>query len=145
MASPEKKVEVHAAFRFAVQFGESEVATFTECTLPTLEVDVLEQKEGGYNTGVHLIPGPVKAGRITLKSGATQSSQLLAWYRDVAAGKAAQRNVSVVMYDSEQKEVMRLNFVRAYPARWSGPSFKTADSSIAIETLELAFAEVEVK
>jgi len=147
MASTGERIEAHAAFRFAVQFGGSEQAVFTECTLPSLEVDVHEQKGGGYNKGVHLLPGPVKAGRITLKRGVTQSSELLKWYSDVASGNAqkAERNVSVIMYDSEQNEVMRLDFSRAYPVKWAGPTFRTADSAVAIETLELAFAEVEVK
>ncbi len=147
MASTGERLEAHAAFRFAVQLDNSEEASFTECTLPSLEVDVLEQKEGGYNTGVHLLPGPVKAGRISLKRGLGRSSKLLSWYRDVANGnvREAQRNVSVIMYDAEQKQVLRLDFVRAYPVKWTGPSFRTADSAIAIETLELAFAEVKVE
>jgi len=139
--------EVHTAYRFVVQLDGSVEAAFTECTLPSLEVDVQEQKEGGYNTGVHLLPGPVKAGRITLKSGVTHSSKLLQWYKDVANGKVlgAQRNVSVIMYDSEQQPVLRLNFSRAYPVKWTGPTFRTSDSAIAIETLELAFAEVQME
>lgn len=147
MAPTGGRIEAHAAFRFAVELGGGEEAIFTECTLPSLEVDVHEQKEGGYNKGVHLLPGPVKAGRITLKRGLTKSSALLKWYGDVASGKAqnAERNVSVVMYDSQLNEVMRLDFVRAYPVKWSGPTFRTSESTIAIETLELAFAEVEVK
>lgn len=139
--------EAHGAYRFVVQLDGSAEAAFTECTLPSLEVDVLEQKEGGYNTGVHLLPGPVKAGRVTLKTGLTRSSKLLEWYRDVAnnASKGTHRNVSVIMYDSEQQPVLRLNFTHAYPVKWSGPTFRTADSAIAIETLELAFAEVEME
>ncbi|MGQ9683357.1 MAG: phage tail protein [Anaerolineae bacterium] len=139
--------EAHSAYRFVVQLDGNAEAAFTECTLPSLEVDVLEQKEGGYNTGVHLLPGPVKAGRVTLKAGVTRSSKLLQWYKDVANGKSqsAQRNVSVIMYDAEQQPVLRLSFTRAYPVKWSGPTFRTADSAIAIETLELAFAEVQME
>lgn len=142
MASTGQTAEAHGAFRFAVQLGDGE-ASFTECTLPSLEVDVLEQKEGGYNQGVHLIAGPVKPGRLTLKRGVTTSSELLKWYLDVASGdrKKAERNVSVIMFDSMGKEVMHLEFLRAYPVKWTGPSFKTSDSAVAIETLELAFAE----
>ncbi len=145
-ATKDAVVELHAAFSFAVQIGNDKDgihAIFSECTLPSLEVDVLEQKEGGYNGGVHLLPGPVKSGRITLKRGVTQSSELLKWYQAVASGdtKSAWRNVTVVMYDSQSRPVLRLNFVRAYPVKWSGPSFRTADNSIAIETLELVFAE----
>jgi phage tail-like protein len=140
------RVEVHAGFRFAVNIGEGDLF-FTECTLPSLEVDVAEQKEGGYNSGVHLLPGPVKAGRLTLKRGLTKSSALLAWYAQIARGevKGAMRNVTLTMLDSEGRPVMRMDFIRAYPVKWSGPSFRAGDSTIAIETLELAFAEVQVQ
>lgn len=141
-----KRVENHTAFRFTVQIDGIDEAVFTECTLPTLEIEVFEQKEGGYNTGSHQLPGPVKSGRITLKRGVTQSSELLQWYRDVASGQVAQaeRSVSVVMYDSMLSEVMRWDFERAYPIKWTGPTFKTSDSAVAIETLELAFAEASI-
>ena len=137
--------EVHAAFRFGVQIDGIDEAVFTECTLPALEVDVHEQKEGGYNTGGHFLPGVVKSGRITLKQGLASSAELLKWYRDVAAGnfKEALRNVSVVMYDSTLEEVMRWDFKDAYPVKWTGPTFKSSDSAMAIETLELAYAEVD--
>ncbi len=141
-----QRIEAHTAFRFIVSLGEGE-AFFTECTLPNLEVQVTEQREGGYNTGVHLLPGPVKAGRITLQRGYTRSGEILQWYMQVANGqvKAAMRNVSVTMVNAELEPVLRLDFARAYPVRWSGPSFKAGDSALAIETLELAYAEVEVQ
>ncbi len=138
--------EVHNAFRFAVKIGGEE-ALFTECTLPPLEINTMEQKEGGYNQGVHLLPGPVKAGHVILKRGITKSNEMLKWYLDVASGKpkAAERNISVIVYDSTQKQVLRLEFMRAYPVKWTGPALKSADSAIAIETLELAFAEFQCK
>jgi phage tail-like protein len=127
-----------------VQIGGIDEAIFSECMLPPLEVDVLEQQEGGYNTGVHLLPGPVKSGRITLKRGVAQSNELLKWYRDVATGnlQQASRQVSVVMYDSKLSEIMRWNFERAYPVKWTGPTLNAGENAIAIEALELAYAEV---
>ena len=142
MATTGRSTDAHPGFRFIVSLGGSE-ATFTECTLPTLEVDVLEQKEGGYNQGVHLIAGPVKAGRLTLKRGVSDTTELLQWYLDVAQGNRlkAERNVSVVMLDSEGKKVLTLQFIKAYPVKWTGPTFKTSENTIAIESLELAFSE----
>ena len=61
MTATGEREDAHPAFRFVVDAGDAEIS-FTECTLPSLEVDVLEQKEGGYNQGVHLLPGPVKPG-----------------------------------------------------------------------------------
>lgn len=142
MTATAKPVEAHSSFRFAVNTGDAEIS-FTECTLPSLEVDVLEQKEGGYNQGVHLIAGPVKAGRLTLKRGIAKSNELMKWYLDVASGDStkAERNVSVIMFDSTGKEVIHLQFLKAIPVKWMGSGFKTSDNSVAIETLELAFAE----
>ena len=138
--------EGYGAFRFAVKIGGDE-AIFQECILPSLEVELSEQKEGGYNHGVHQVAGPVKAGRLTLKGGVAKSSAMLKWYLDVASGKrqAAERNISVIMYDSTLKPVLQLEFLRAFPVKWTGPAFKASDSSLAIETLELAFAEFEYK
>ncbi len=145
MAPAGQRVESFASFRFAVQIEGIDEAVFSECTLPSLEVELHEQKEGGYNSGVHQLPGRVKAGRITLKRGVTQSSKLMKWYRDIAVGKlsGAMKSVSVVMYDSTQSEVIRWDFERAYPVKWTAPTFKSSENAIAIESLELAFAEVE--
>jgi phage tail-like protein len=144
MTNKAQRAEVHASYRFAVEVDGINEAIFNECTLPPMEVEVHEQKEGGYNNGVHLLPGRVKSGRLTLKRGIAQSSVLLNWYRKIANGQVldATRNLSVVMYDSTLNEVMRWNFERVYPVKWSGPALKSSDSEIAIESLELAYAMV---
>lgn len=141
-----QRPEAYDSFRFAVDIREGE-AFFTECTLPSLEVDVSERREGGHNAGVHLLPGPVKAGRLTLKRGIARSSALLNWYAQVARGEvqAATRNVTVTMLDPLGQPVLRIDLIGAYPVKWSGPSLRAGDSAIAIETLELAFAEVQVQ
>jgi phage tail-like protein len=138
--------EAYAGFRFVVQIDGAPEAYFTECTLPTLEVDVEEEKEGGYNDGTHLLPGRVKRGTLTLKRGLCRSSDLLRWYVDVLQGKIAssQRQVSVTLLDAVGAPVMRWDLSGAYPAKWSGPALSTSKSDIAIETLELGFETVSV-
>ena len=142
-----QRAQVHAAFRFAIQIDGITEAVFTECTLPALEVEIHQQKEGGLNNAVHQIPGRIKAGKITLKRGLASSSELLAWYVDVAQGKIApsQRKVSVVMYDSMSEEVLRWNFDKAFPTKWTGPAFASDRNQVAIETLELAFQSIDVE
>jgi phage tail-like protein len=142
MANSGQRVEVHAAFHFTVEIDGIDGAVFNECTLPPLEVETVEQKEGGYNTGVHLLPGRVKAGRITLKSGVVKSSKLLNWYQDTVNGKLEPASVTIKMVDPKDgQDVLSFRFASAYPVKWSGPSFKTSESTVAIETLELAFSE----
>jgi phage tail-like protein len=146
-ASNGQRAETHAAFRFAVQIDGITGAVFTECTLPALEVEVLEQPEGGLNNAVHQIPGRIRGGKITLKRGLTSSSDLLSWYMDIAQGQieASQREVSIVMYDSTADEVLRWNFIKAFPSKWSGPSLSSGSNQVAIETLELSYQSVDVE
>ncbi|MFP3896123.1 MAG: phage tail protein [Anaerolineales bacterium] len=140
------RAQAHAAFRFVVQIEGIETATFTECTLPPLEVDLHEEKEGGFNTGTHVFPGRVKRGSVVLKRGLASGSGLLEWYMDVLQGKVAEsrRQVSISLYDSRNEEVMRWDFIGAYPHKWSGPTLDTTSEKVAIETLELSFERVMV-
>jgi phage tail-like protein len=38
---------------------------------------------------------------------------------------------------------MRWNFVKAWPAKWTGPSLSAKSNDVAIETLELAHEGLE--
>ncbi|NLX36844.1 MAG: phage tail protein [Chloroflexi bacterium] len=140
------EVEAYPAFRFAVQIEGVTEAMFTECTLPSLEVDVREQLEGGYNDGTHLLPGRVKRGTVALKRGVARQSALLRWYNEVMQGQIAKsrRQVSVLLLDSLGETVLRWDFVGAYPTKWSGPTLNSGSKELAVETLELGFENVTV-
>lgn len=136
----------HPAFRFVVQIDGVEGATFTQCTLPTLEMEVEERQEGGYNDGTHILPKRVKRGTITLKRGMVSGTELLEWYLAVMAGEIAKsrRQVSIIMLDSMGEEIMRWDFAGAYPVKWTGPELDAASDKVAIETLELAYETLTV-
>jgi len=140
------RAEVHEAFRFAVEIQGAKEATFTECTLPTLEVEVEEEKEGGFNDGTHILPSRVTRGTLTLKRGLVSSSALLRWYTDVMQGRLqeSRRQVSIILYDSQDNQVARWDLTGAYPYRWTGPQLQADSSQVALETLELYFESVTV-
>jgi phage tail-like protein len=140
MGQTGERPEAHPAFRFAVQIEGLEGAVFNECTLPSLEIDMISYKEGGYNNGMRELPGQVKTGRLVLKSGIASSSAMLSWYKKVLADpEGAVKHVTVVLYDSTHSEVMRWNFIKAFPVKWTGSTFKSSDNTIAIESIELAY------
>jgi phage tail-like protein len=140
------RAEVHAAFRFAVEIQGVTEASFTECTLPTLEVEVEEEKEGGFNDGTHILPSRVTRGTLVLKRGLVSSSALLRWYTDVLQGRLqeSRRQVSIILYDSRETQVARWDLSGAYPYRWSGPQLQADSNQVAVETLELYFERVTV-
>lgn len=134
----------HPTFRFLVQFSGSVQAVFSECTLPTVEWDILEVKEGGQNEFIHQLPGQRKAAKMTLKTG-LGSKSLFEWYKKCMGQQWERKTVTVILLDVAHKEVMRWNMANAIPIRWKSPTLKSDDNSIAIEELELACGTVTIE
>jgi phage tail-like protein len=139
MAQVGQPIEVHTSFFFGIVIDGVNVAAFTECTLPSLQIETFEIKEGGQNAYAHKLPVRVNAGSITLRHGLTKNGELLNWYMQVLRGeiKAATRDISVVMYSFDRKPLMTWVFRNAYPIKWGGPSLKSGDNAVAIEEIEL--------
>jgi phage tail-like protein len=130
--------DVHPARRFYVQVEGCDQAVFTEVSGLQVEMQVTEYQEGGQNGFMHRLPGPVKIGNITLKRGLTTSNDFFKWCMQVASNQVSRRHLSVLMYDTKGQEVVRWNFLNAYPVKWVGPQFTSTSNATAIETLELA-------
>jgi phage tail-like protein len=133
-----RRPPAHPSFRFSVDIEGINQAIFTECTLPDAAWDVLEIKEGGQNTYVHKLPGRRISGKITLKSGLGKAD-LISWYQKCMGEQWIRKDVTVKLLAVDKSEVISWKLSKAFPTKWSGPSLKSDDSSIAIETLELAY------
>jgi phage tail-like protein len=140
-----EKTDVNNAARFYVQIEGVNHAVFTEISGLQVETEVLEFREGGNNSFVHRLPGPIRVGNITLKHGLVGSAELFNWYMQIAGGRFTPRNMSVIVYDTEGKQTAKWDFVRAYPVRWVGPQLSGGGGDIAIETLELAHAGLQLE
>jgi phage tail-like protein len=127
-------------FKIKVELGGIIEAHFTECSGLSAERTVMQYEEGGVNDRVHILPGRIKYSNIVLKHGITASKALWEWYKKgLRDGKFTQvDNISILLYDSTGEQVKRWNIRDAYPVKWTGPDFNTANSQIAVETLEIA-------
>lgn len=132
------------AFRFVVAIDGVPLGAFTECTLPTVELDVETVKEGGLNTYVHQLPGPRKPAKITLKNGAGVATHLLAFYQKAMNEQFGRLHVTVTLLNPLLIPVMVLDIKDAYPVKWAGPQLKADDNTVAIQTLELVCGEITV-
>jgi phage tail-like protein len=130
------------AFRFIVAIDGAPLGAFTECTLPTIEWDVEEVKEGGINTHVHQFPGQRRRTTITLKNGVGIASDLLAWYITAINERFWRRRVTITLLNSLLVPVIVLHIEDAFPIKWTGPQLKTDDNAVAVQTLELACGEI---
>jgi phage tail-like protein len=135
--------QVNAAHRFVVDVDGQRQAAFTECTLPTIEWEIEEIKEGGLNTFVHQLPSRRKAAKIILKNG-VGLSELFDWYINAMSEVFFRRSVTITLLDPKLNPLITWNITDAYPVKWSGPQLKSDTSAIAIETLELVCGEITV-
>ena len=134
----------HPAFRFVVTIkGVDNVGAFTECTLPTVEWDIYDIKEGGVNTFIHQMPGHRKRARLTLKNG-IGTDALLKWCQDAMGETFKRHNITVTLMNVKHENLMMWHLQDAYPVKWTAPAFKTSDKAIAIQTIEFACHEMEV-
>ena len=139
------RTDPYLGARFFVEIDGVDQGGFTECTGLQAEVEVADYPEGGNNGYVHRLVGRTKFTNVVLKRGLTDSTDLWDWFQNVSRGRIERKDVSVVLYNSEQEELRRWNLREAFPAKWVGPAFNASAPAVAIETLELAHHGFEVE
>ena len=130
-------------FNFLVELDGITRAAFQECSGFDSTIDVIEHREGGENTTTRKLPGMTKYSNIVLKWGLTDDRELYDWHRQAVLGNIERKNGSIVVLDRTGAEVVRWNFVRAWPTKWDGPDMNAEGNDVSVETLELAHEGVE--
>ena len=139
-----QRVDPFPTFKFHVEVGNITEAAFTECSGLEVNTDVFEYKEGGANEFVHKFPGRTKVSNVTLKRGFAVSNELYQWYTGMEdalrAGESFKfRQVTITLYSTaDYRKLARWTLDKAFPVKWVGPSFKSDEAAVAIETLEFA-------
>ena len=141
------KPDLFPTFKFHVEIGSITEAAFVECSGLDMAHEPFEYQEGGQNGFVHKFPGITKYSNVTLKRGLLLSNEIFKWYREMedsmrqgkAFSKGCFRTVTIRLYSSQKiGKSMQWNLDKAFPVKWVGPTFKTDEAAVAIETLELA-------
>jgi phage tail-like protein len=144
-------------FRFSVKLTITEPmdkwpekwgdAGFSECSGLTLEADVKEILEGGFNFGVVRRTGRVKLEPIVLKRGMflkskwSTDSTLWDWLSATVYGllPIPRYNGRITVWDpSKQHVTATWSFDRGLPIKVSGPSLNAKTGEVAIEELHIA-------
>jgi phage tail-like protein len=130
-------------FNFLVEIDGITRAAFHECSGLDSTIDVIEHREGGENVTLRKLPGMTKYSNIVLKRGITDDQELYKWHLEAIKGNVKRQNGSIVLLDRGGQEKARWNFVRAWPAKWTGPSLTAEGNDVAIEQLDLAHEGIE--
>lgn len=133
------RIDPYLNFNFLVELEGIVQAGFRECSGLEATTEVIDFRQGGDNTTVYKLPGKTTYGDLTLKWGLTDSTELWLWRRLVIEGRVQRKNGSIVVYDLANRiEVVRWNFVNAWPTKWDGPTFNAQGNEVAVESLVLA-------
>jgi phage tail-like protein len=134
-------VDPLASYTFYVEIDGITEASFKECLGLESKTEIIEHRESTKN-GTQVIkklPGALTWANITLRRGVTDSLILYEWRKKVEEGKIneARKNGSIVVFNTEQTEVARFNFINGWPCRYKGPDIVAAENKVAIEEIEI--------
>ena len=137
--------DIPVAFHFKVEFGPNPEETdsrFQEVNGLSAEVVTEELREGGVNDYVHRLPTGVKHGNLVLKRGYVNNSKVGQWCRSALENfEFNPVDVNVILLDENHQHLVKWTFTRAYPLKWSISDFNAQQNTLAIESLELAYAK----
>lgn len=126
-----------SAIQVAVTFDGMPTAYFRSVSGLSVELEVVEFREGGSND-VRKLPGRVKYPNIVLKQAFLGGSELQKWAFRIAAGQFEHKNASIVLSDQKSHVVLaRYTLTNAWPMKWNGPDFDASSNDVAIETIEI--------
>jgi phage tail-like protein len=125
--------------------GDAVSCAFSEITGLEMEIHVIEYRTGNMDTSVTKHPGLRTHTNLVCKRGSTGHHQFWDWIKNAMDGNVQRRDGSVILRDENQDDVMRWNFFRAWPTKYSGPSFNAANNEMALETLEVCMERMELE
>lgn len=135
------------------------VAAFSEVTGIDATVDVIEFRQGNSSSLSPVkIPGLVKHGNITLKMGYTRDQNFKEWVQDCVDShrpELSRRNVNIELIDisdgapettatSVSDTSLTWILKNAWVCKYTGPDLNSSTSEIAMESVELAYEELEI-
>lgn len=141
----------YQAFNFEVTItgvsddGQAVRGSFSEVSGLEVEITPIEYRNGSEDITVRKIPGLKKFTNITLKRGVVGDLTFWNWIKSALDGQVRRADGTIVLLDENRQEVLRWNFRRAWPCKWTGPTLNAKTNEIAIETIEICHEGLEIE
>ena len=138
---PLKRADPYTAYNFQVivtnvsNDGKAVSGSFSEVSGLEVEVPPIMYRNGSEDITQRKLPGLKKFTDVTLKRGITGDVDFWKWVVEALNGKVRRTSGAVLLLDENRNEVMRWNFDRAWPCKYTGPAMHAGNNEIAIETL----------
>lgn len=130
--------------RFYIEMGKSIVASFSECSGISVEVEKEVYHEGGVNEQQRISLGQTRFSDITLKRGVTNDNTFSQWLSELFERKTQRRNVNILTYNQAGEIMKSWCLIGAIPVGWKLPSLEADGNTVAVEELTLAFEGLKI-
>ncbi len=120
---------------------------FSDVSGLTTEVHVSDYRDGNEkNPHVRKIPGAHTIGKVVLKRGVVNSSDLWDWMTQTrTTGVNAQRDVTITLRDEASNNMQVFKLTNVVPSKYTGPTLSGKGAGdVAMEELELTAEGLEV-
>jgi phage tail-like protein len=147
---PVNRDDPYGGYNFEVQItgisddGGAVKGSFSEASGFEVEVTPIDYRNGSEDIRVRKLPGLKKYTNITLKRGVTGHLEFWNWIRSAMKGKIQRADGSILLLDENRQEVMRWNFTRGWPCKYTGPGLNASNNEVAIETLEICHESLDI-
>jgi phage tail-like protein len=146
---PVRRDDPYAGYNFQVTVnnvndGTTVSGSFTEASGLEVMIDPIEYRHGRDDITPRKIPGLKKFTNITLKKGITADLEFWNWILKAMNGEVQRTEGSITLLDENKQAVMKWNFKRGWPAKWTGPGLNETSNEIAMETLEICHEGLEI-
>jgi phage tail-like protein len=117
--------------------GKAVKGSFAEVSGLEVAMDPIEYRNGSEDITVRKMPGLKKFTNVTLKRGTTGDLAFWNWIVEGMNGTIRRTEGAIVLLNESRQEVMRFNFKRGWPCKFTGPGLNAKNNEIAMETLEI--------
>jgi phage tail-like protein len=141
--APKFRDDPYGGFNFEVLVngisddGAAVKGSFSEASGLEVDIQPIEYRNGSEDITVRKLPGLKKFPNIVLKRGLIGDPGLWNWIQAAMDGKVVRAEGAVILLDENKQEVMRWNFRRGWPCKWTGPGLNAKNNEVAMETLEI--------
>ncbi len=139
MSDPALSISYHVVLDGIIPLG-----TWTKVEGLTTEYEVEAYREGGVNTYVHQLIGPVKTDRLRLTRPVDSTSPVIMAWLGANMLKVIPSTLGITAMTAEGKAITSWDLMGVVPVKWTGPSLDIMSNAVATETLELIYEEISL-
>lgn len=111
----------------------------------SMTVETQAQPEGGQNLYTQQLPRGIGHGNLVLERGMVIGSPLnLEFNATMSSFKFVTSNVLVTLLSEDQAPLAAWLFMKAWPVRWATSDLDASQPALVIDTMELAYARMQV-